>query len=186
MGCGEVFILSSWDRERGTCGWKTTLLSSAGMFTVDVGFVLFCCQERCLVLLSPSLFTVQFLNRWRPASWWSWEEVEEGSCLEAEVECAAEKKKKRQNKHNLKWLDVPLKKPTNKRLKSAIKLAERSFIVKVVGWKHLWQLLLFYYHPASKNDFNETQKVIIEWTSINNCLLESSPFMMATPAKQHL
>lgn len=54
--------------------------------TVDVVFVVL--SVCCLVLLTASLFTVQFLNRWRPVSWWSWEEVEEGSCWAEEVECA--------------------------------------------------------------------------------------------------
>lgn len=51
--------------------------------SVDAVFVvLSVCR---LVLLSASLFTVQFLNRWRPVSWWSWEEVVEGSCWAEEV-----------------------------------------------------------------------------------------------------
>ena len=58
-----------------------------GAVTVDVVFVVL--SVCCLVLLSASLFTVQFLNRWRPASWWSWEEAEEGSCWAVEVEHAA-------------------------------------------------------------------------------------------------
>lgn len=53
----------------------------------DVVFVVL--SVCCLVLLSASLFTVQFLNRWRPVSWWSWEEVEEGFCWAEEVEWAA-------------------------------------------------------------------------------------------------
>lgn len=64
-----------------------------GAVTADVVFVvLSVCR---LVLLSASLFTVQFLNRWRPVSWWSWEEVEEGSCWAGEAERAAS----RQNSH---------------------------------------------------------------------------------------
>lgn len=42
---------------------------------------------------SASLFTVQFLNRWRPVSGWSWEEVEEESCWAEEVEHAAGRQK---------------------------------------------------------------------------------------------
>lgn len=71
-----------------------------GGVTVDVVFVvLSVCR---LVLLSASLFTVQFLNRWRPVSWWSWEEVEEGSCWAEEVDRAANK----QNGH----LELPFSK----------------------------------------------------------------------------
>lgn len=62
-----------------------------GAVTVDGVFVVL--SVCCLVLLSASLFTVQFLNRWRPVSWWSWEEGEEGSCWAEEEECAAKQTK---------------------------------------------------------------------------------------------
>lgn len=58
--------------------WVKTTTFQGKVVTVDVVFVAL--SVCCLVLLSASLFTVQFLNRWRPVSWWSWEEVEEGSC----------------------------------------------------------------------------------------------------------
>lgn len=62
-----------------------------GAVTADVVFVVL--SGCCLVRPSASLFTVQFLNRWRPVSWWSWEEVEEGSCWAEEVEDAAGRQK---------------------------------------------------------------------------------------------
>lgn len=67
--------------------WVKTTAFWEGTVTVDVVFVVL--SVCCLVLLSPSLFTVQFLNQWRPVSWWSWEVVEEGSCWAEEVERAA-------------------------------------------------------------------------------------------------
>lgn len=51
----------------------------------------------CLVLLSASLFTVQFLNRWRPVFWWSLEEVEEGFCWAEEAEWAASRQNSNQH-----------------------------------------------------------------------------------------
>lgn len=50
-------------------------------------------SESCLVLLSASALTVRSLNRWTPASWWSWEGEEEGFCWVAEAECAASRQK---------------------------------------------------------------------------------------------
>lgn len=50
-------------------------------------------SESCLVLLSASALTVRSLNRWTPASWWSWEEEEEGFCWAVEAECAASRQK---------------------------------------------------------------------------------------------
>lgn len=58
----------------------------------DVAFVV--SSVCCVVLLSASLFTVQFLNRWRPVSLRSLGEVEEAFCWEEEVEWAASRKMK--------------------------------------------------------------------------------------------
>lgn len=46
----------------------------------------FCCVVNVLFGPSASLFTALFPNRWRPVSWWSWEEVAEGSCWAEEEE----------------------------------------------------------------------------------------------------
>lgn len=56
----------------------------------DVAFVV--SSVCCVVLLSASLFTVQFLNRWRPVSLRFLGEVEEAFCWEEEVEWAASRK----------------------------------------------------------------------------------------------
>jgi len=69
--------------------WAKPTIFLGVTLTVDVVFVVL--SVCCLVKLSPSLFTVQFLNRWRPVSWWSWEEVEGGSCWAEEVECAVKR-----------------------------------------------------------------------------------------------
>lgn len=80
-GRAAVRYSSSQDREPGMCGEKQRFFGGGGSDAV----VSVC----CLVLLSASLFTVQFLNRWRPVFWWSLEEVEEGFCWAEEVEWAA-------------------------------------------------------------------------------------------------
>lgn len=71
-GTGSEECVGKTDR---LFGWEQLLLM---LFFV----VLSVCR---LVPLSASLFTVQFLNQWRPVSWWSWEEVEEGSCWAEEA-----------------------------------------------------------------------------------------------------
>lgn len=83
-GCGEVFILSSWDREARNVWVKTTTF-------LGLLLMLFLLRCQCVVwsYCEVSLFTAQFLNRWRPVSWWSWEEVEEESCSEEVAEIAA-------------------------------------------------------------------------------------------------
>lgn len=83
-GCGEVFILSSWDREARNVWVKTTTF-------LGLLLMLFLLRCQCVVwsYCQVSLFTAQFLNRWRPVSWWSWEEVEEESCSEEVAEIAA-------------------------------------------------------------------------------------------------
>lgn len=71
---------------------KTTAFFGRGeAVTVDGVFVVL--SVCCLVLLSASLFTVQFLNRWRPVSWWSWGEAEGGSCWAEEVDRAANRQR---------------------------------------------------------------------------------------------
>lgn len=42
-----------------------------------------------VVPLPATPLTVQFLNRWMPVSWWSWEEEGEAFCWAAGAACAA-------------------------------------------------------------------------------------------------